>query len=362
MRITRLLLATTALLAVSAPVARAQDVLEAASGRTYEGKVISNDGTSVEITTTAGATLKLPIDGLTLKSQYRLKLAQTAADAKSHLDLAEWCVEKTLYIEARNEFRKALAADETMADEINAHLAIARTTAANELLERAKKLTASNQTQEARRILSAMVQELPEEQASKEAAQMLADETAQREQSALARKSSRAAGGASAGGAAGPATAPAMKENGEPFSDATRALFQPVIDSYKKLLAATHAGLVKGGSAGINEFEKALKEGANIRKLAAKLQPQTANNEEVVEALALVDSKLEEAVVDVRINLVDNYLIRSSYNQAAEVVQAGLAEYPKNESLRAAMNRVTAATTDDSGGGWVVGGGRLRGR
>ncbi len=349
-------------LLASGPLVQAQDSLEALSGRTYEGKVISNDGTSVEIRTNEGATLKFPIEGLTLKTQYRLKLAETPADTKSRLDLADWCVGKTLYIEARTLFRKALASDEAMADEINARLDAARTTAATELLARAKSLSASGNSQEARRILSAMVQELPDEEASKEASQMLADETAQREQSALARKSARAAGSSSAGGEPGAGSTVPLKEDGQPFSDATRALFQPVIDSYKRLLGATQTGLRKGGSSGIDDFEKALKEGDKIRKMAEKLQPQTANNDEVVEALALVDSKLEEAVVDVRINLVDNYLIRSSYKQAADVVQAGLAEYPKNESLRGAMNRVTAATSDDSGGGWIVGGGRLRGR
>ena len=78
-----------------------------------------------------------------------------------------------------------------------------------------------------------------------------------------------------------------------------------------------------------------------------------------LEALALVDTKLEEAVVDVRVNLVDCYLMRTSYNQASDVVKAGMADYPKNEALRQAMNRVTAAAADGIGGDWViVGGGR----
>ena len=129
MKLRRLVLAATTLLALSGPLARAQDVLETTSGSTYEGKITANDGTSVEIETTAGARMKLPYGQLTPKTQYRLKVAITPTDAKSLVELADWCVATTLYDEARVNFRKALAADALMADEINAHIVKARTTA-----------------------------------------------------------------------------------------------------------------------------------------------------------------------------------------------------------------------------------------
>jgi len=62
--------------------------------------------------------------------------------------------------------------------------------------------------------------------------------------------------------------------------------------------------------------------------------------------------------VDVRINLVDCYLMRTSYNQASDVVKQGLVQYPKNEQLRQQMNRVTSASADGIGGDWVIVGGR----
>jgi hypothetical protein len=347
MRPARLLLPALVALFVSVPAVLAQDVLEVESGRTYEGKILSNDGTSVEIQTTDGATMKVPYEQLTAKTQYRLKLTETGEDARSQLALAEWCVDKILYDEAKTAFRKALAADALMEDEINARVVVARTTAANEVLARGKKLQAEGKHDEARRLLSALVQELPLEKASEEAAQLLATETTQRKEAALSRPKTRAASEPANDGAPAP-----MRADGEPFSEETRTRFASLVESYHKMLDANQDGLKKGESAGIKEFEKALKEGEKIRKQADKLRPDGASDAETAEALTLVDAKLEEAIVDVRINLVDSYLLRTSYNQAAEVVKLGLAEYPKNERLRRAMDQVTAATASSSGGGW----------
>jgi hypothetical protein len=353
MRLARLLLPATVALALSMPGAlaqeaqEAQDVLDVESGRSYEGKVLSNDGTSVEIELTGGATMKVPYATLTPRTQYRLQLKETGDDAKSQLALAEWCVGKTLYDEAKTHFRRALAADALMEEEINARVVVARKTAANELLERAKRLRAENQEQEARHVLGMLVQELPLEEATREAAQMLAEETKVRKQESLSRPRTRGANEAPAGGADAP-----RRADGEPFSEATRTRFAALVESYQKLLDATHDGLVKGDSAGIDAFEKALKEGEKIRKAADALRPEAAGDAETAEALQLVDSKLEEAVVDARIHLVDNYLLRTSYKQAAEVVKLGLAEYPKNERLRRAMDRVTTASAINGGGSW----------
>ena len=147
---------------------------ETTAGNSYAGKVVSDDGTTVEIETAGGAKVKVPYDALTPKTQYRLKRAKTGEDGKSQLALAEWCLSKTLYEEARTHYRKALAADATMADEINAKVVVARKTAANELLARAKGLMATDPKQ-ARRILSELVTELPLEDATTEAKKLLAE-------------------------------------------------------------------------------------------------------------------------------------------------------------------------------------------
>jgi hypothetical protein len=238
-----------------------------------------------------------------------------------------------------------------MAEELNAKVVVARTKAATELLARAKSLQATK-PQESRRLLSMLVQELPLEEAAKEARAMLADDTSQRKKDTLARKPKSAASEPAGGGAAG--AGEATRASGEPFSDETRKKFEAAIEAYHKMLDATQEGLVKGDSAGIKEFEKALKEGEKIKKVADKVRAEGEPSEEVTEALALVDSKLEEAVVEARLNLVDNYMLRTSYNQAADVVKEGMAEYPKNEQLRQAMGRVTAAAADNGGGDWVI--------
>ena len=347
MRMTRLLLAATAAVLVAATSLAAQVTLETNSGSTYTGTIVSVDATSVEMTA-EGQAIKLPLESLTQVSQYRVKSSQTPADAKSQCDLAEWCVDKTLYEEARNHFRKALAADASMSEAINAKVVVARKKAANELLARAKSLQATKPG-EARRLLSAIVQELPLEDAAKEARQLLAAETAARKARPLD-SDPKSKGG---DGGEAPADAP-KRDSGEPFSAETYKLFEPIIESYKKMLDATQEGLVKGDTSGLKEFESALKEGEKIRKANEKLRPQAKDNDEIAEAVARVDSKLEEADVDVRLNMVDSYLLRTSYNQAADVVKEGMAMYPKNESLRSAMGRVTAASSDNGGGDWVI--------
>lgn len=353
MRLASLLLAAAAAL-VSTPHLLAQVTLETNSGHSYTGTIIAEDGKSVEIESDDGSKVKLPYESLTPVSQYRLEKAKTGDDAKSQLALAEWCVPRALYEQARTHFRNALAADATMADEINAKVVVARKTAANELLARGKSLKAAGNVKEARRVWSLLVKELPLEDAAKEAQTLLAEDTTQRKQSALSAPRPAAASSGRSGDAKSGGDVP-LRNNGEPFSEATRKLFQPVIESYQKMLDDTQEGLAKGGSDGIKEFEKALKEGEKIRRTADGLKPQAAGNDEVTEALDRVDSKLEEASVDARINLVDCYLMRTSYNQASDVVREGLAVYPKNEQLRNAMNRVTAASADGIGGDWVIG-------
>ncbi|HZL98811.1 MAG TPA: hypothetical protein VFD43_01040 [Planctomycetota bacterium] len=353
MRTLHLLLVVAFTTLVSAPCLLAQEVFETVSGASYTGKLLSNDGAAVEIETASGK-MKLPYDSLTPTTQYRLQRAQAGDDGKSQLALAEWCLNKTLYYEARNHYRKALAADPTMTDEINAKVVVARTTAAKELLSRGKALQKEGKFQDARRVWSLLAQELPLEPAAQEARQLLADETAQRKQDALARKPKPASTGAPADEEA------PMRASGEPFSEPTVKRFQEVIDTYRKMLDATTDGLKDGGSGAIKEFEKALKDGDRIRKALDKIRPDAKSDEEVSEAVALADSKLEEADVDARLNMVDSYLLRTSYNQAADTVKAGLAHYPQNERLRQAMNRVTAAAADGLGGDWVVVGGRGR--
>jgi len=348
-----------ALAATLALPARAQDVLEATSGRTYEGKVLSNDGSTVEIETTQGARLKLPYEQLTAASQYRLRRAITGTDGAAQLELAEWCVGKALYPEARRHYRLALEADATLADAVNASMATARTTAANELLARAKALQASNMPQDARALLATIVQELPLEAAAQEATQLLAADTETRKQEALSPEPKRGTDAKAPRG--GAATDVPLRNDGQPFSEATRTAFAPVLASFHKLLDGTQSGLTTSNQSGaIKEFEKALDAGDKARKALTPLRSQVATDAEYAEAVQRIDARLEEALAECRVHLADTYLMRGSYQQASEVVRAGLAEYPSNVRLQQAMDRVSSASSDRDGGWVIVGGPRGR--
>jgi hypothetical protein len=353
MRLTRLPFVVSALLLLAVPCTRAQDTVETLSGSTFSGTILSNDGKAIEMETTAGMKMKLPYEQLTPDSQYQMKLLITPDDVDGHLALADWCMGMKLYRNARTEFRTALREGPLREKEINAKFTAARTAAANELLARAKQLKTEGKNVESREILSAIVQELPLEPAAKEAGQLLAAETEQRKADAFNAKPA-----ASSATAASTGEPRAVRPNGQPFSDSTRQLFAGVITTYQKMLDENQDGLKKSGSAGIQQFQKALKDGDKIRSSLATMKANAPAEEEMTDAFAVADSKLEEAIVDVRVNMSDAYMLRSSYNQASEVISQGLAQYPKNERLRAAMNRITSASSNDDNGGWAIRGPR----
>ncbi len=344
----RILLTVALVILVTATAVHAQDVdrVETNAGKLYEGTIVSDDGETVEFRTRAGMTLTLPYDSLTLKTRYRLRRDRTPDDADAQADLADWCVDQTLYEDAERHYRAALAADATKSDEINARIARARTKAANELLERAKSMQASNLKDDARMVLTTIVKELPLEPAAKEAAALLAGDNEDRKQSAFARRAELSRGAPA--GELPPEGEREVRASGEPFSEAAYQTFGQVIEHYRSMLDNTHEGLVDGNQSGaIKSFEKALKDGDKARKEVEEIRPRGAGDEEIAEALALVDGKLEEAIVECRIHLADAYMLRESYNQAAEAVNKGLAEYPQNPRLRSAKDRLTMAASSD---------------
>ena len=349
------LLALSALLVLGlAPLASAQDVIETQSGRTFEGEVLSDDGTAVEIKTNAGATMKVPYEQLTDATQYRLLRKRMGTSAEDNLEIAQWCMDKTMYKEAKRHFKMALDADASMADEINAAVAKARTQASRELLQRAKNLQTEGRTKDARNILSIIVQELPLEPAAEEAAKMLAADTEQRKSTTLVRRRGKEPPTGHDG------TVP-VRDNGEPFSDDARFLFADVLKAYSAMLDFTHKGLVAGGRSGIKDFEKALKEGDKARKAVDKIRPKGPSDDEIAEAIERSDMRIEEAIVEARLRMADEYLLRNTYNKAGDVIRAGLADYPDNTALRNGMERVTAAASSGEGLGWALGGMRAGG-
>jgi tetratricopeptide (TPR) repeat protein len=341
---TSILAGLTLALGLAAPLSaqQAPDQIETLSGAVFRGTILSNDGARVEIETTEGAIKKLRYALLTPSTQYRLRRAIMGEDGRSHLELAEWCVEMALYTEAKRHFRLALQVDPTMEEEIEASLVEARTTAANELLERAKGLASSNQPNGARRILTTLVTELPEEEAATEAMQLLAADTDRRKQSALARLP-----------VPEPLEGGSVRSSGEAFSANALNIFAPVIDAYRKMLDNNQRGLLETGTSAIRAFERALRDGETAFDANEKIRPQGAGDEEIAEALAVVDAKIEEGLVEARVNLADVYLLRNNFGKASEVVSEGMVRFPRNEQLRQARNRATAAA---SGGGFGWGG------
>jgi len=329
----------------AAPVS-AQDRIETKSGQVFEGEILSDDGTAVEIKTNEGATMKVPIENLVPMSVYRLKRDKTPDDVDSQLDLADWCVDQTLYRQARIHFEAAAAKDPSRSDEINKRLVAARTKAGKDLLAQAKSLQASNRNDDARDVLKTIVRELPLEPVADEATEMLAGDNSRRKEKVMTRRTAKVDTSGRP-----PEGERETRASGEEFSDNAYSVMSPSIDAYKKMLDKNHSGLTqKSQSSSIKDYEAAIKEGEKAQKAVDKVRPQAQEDDEIAEAIQLVEQHLEEGVVDARINLIDAYLMRDSYNQASEVVNAGLAQYPKNDRLLRARERVTSASSSNDGG------------
>ncbi len=357
MRLVTSLSALAVFVSLAVP-ASAQVTLELASGKTIEGRVVSDDGAEVEFEGKDGMTARLKYELLSPRGQLTLRALRTPdRDAKAQLALAEWCVTERLYEQARLHFRKALDADASMTEEITKRVAVARKTASKELLTRAKAEQKAGKDADARKLLTTIVQELPLEPAAEEAARLLAEHTAERKQNVMKPRASagRAASGED-GGARGGAD-----ESGQWSADVLDTL-KPAIDLYHKMLDANQTGLTsKSQSTAINSFEKSLDDGKKARKAVDKVRGKAVAGDELSQALVVADDKLAEIMADTRIHLSDAYLLRTSYNQATEVVNAGLAEDPRNERLLAQRSRITSAASNNDGG-WIIGVGRGGGR
>ena len=355
--LTTLIAALTAL-ALSAPAA-AQDRLETTGGRIYEGSILSSDDKSVEFQTGEGTTLRLPLEGLTPISRYRVRRAALAdGDGPAQLALAEWCVDAVLYPQARIHYRRALDADAALSDEINASLKAARKQASEEVLQRAEGLAADGKLRESHELLTRLLQELPLEPASQKAAQLLAEETLQRKQAATALSGSKASSANAPTTRGGAANASGGSSGGR-FSEETHKTLGSAVELYKKVLDKNQTGLTTSNqSSSIKSFEAALKDGDRAKKAVEKVRkanPDAAG--ELAEAMTLLDSKIIEATVDSRLHIADAYMLRGSYKQASDVLNAGLAQDPQNALLMRARERATMAASNNDLG-WAIGGRR----
>ncbi len=346
MHLPRTILLVAALLPTGlAQAASAQQVaLETLTGGKFVGTVLADDGTTVKLRTGSGE-MGLPIGGLTPSSQFTLRRLKVGDDARALLALAEWCVDVALYPEARQTYKEALEADYLMEREIHESIAKARTRASRDVLQRAKDLQADGKHDESRALLTRLVQELPLEVASQEAAKLLADDLVERKAAATKVPVQTPAGNG---------------EQSAQMSPEAQVMFAKAIERYHKMLDLEHKGLTtESQSTAIDLFQKALKE-----LEAAYRDAQSARHgghnppPDLATVLTEIDRRYRESNADLRIHIADAYLLRSSYKQAADILNQGLAKDAQNPRLIAARERVTAAAnSNDNGWGF---GGRLR--
>jgi hypothetical protein len=341
--------------------AQAKDRVEALNGKVYVGEILTDDGTTIEIQTNQGARTKLAYDRLTPLTRYRLVRKRTPDDVDSQLDLADWCVDVILYKEARRHFDAAMVADPQRADDVNERLAAARTKAGDELLARAKSLAANNKPKEAREVLKTIVEELPLEPVAEVAARMLQGDSHRQKAALMASDDEDAdaeAGASTAGdgdaagttsnapdpnaGADSRVGKPAVRASGKAYTKRTRKIMKACIQHYYNMIDWTTGALVHTSqSNSVQLYQAVILERLKMLKALDEVRPQGEINEEMAEGILLVEQKTEEAVVEAQVNLAMLYLRMGSDQDAAKVVDAGLADYAENPRLLQARERVS---------------------
>lgn len=347
-RLAAALLLTGALTVVLSEPTLAQDRVETVTGRTYDGKVISDDGKTVEITTTSGTTLKLPYERLTPKSLYRLMRKRTADDVDAQLDLADWCVDNVLYEEARRHFDAALAADPQRSDEVNARLDAARTKAGAEAIARAKGLLADGRDKDARELLCKILEQLPREPVAEEAAALLEEGATKQKQEMLgldlleANKNVDPREGRHA-----------KRADGTAYSNRARQLMRPTVERYYRIIdLTTEAQVTNSQVNAIQLLTGAITEGPKLIAEAEAMRKRAETDPEIMEAIQLTRLKAEEAVVDACVKLAQIYLVKQEPESAAKVVDAQIRVYPDNVQLAHIKARINTAIA--SGDGAVI--------
>jgi len=316
------------------PPLAAQQVLNTKAGDSFEGTVVSDDGKTVTFRTAEGMEMKIPYADLDAASVHHLMAARTAkTDGPGQVLVGDQAAAAGLFVAAREAYSLALQADSSLGPAVDGKLASLRVAASNALLAQAKQDMAEKRPDVAAHTLATLMHEFPAEAAAKEGAAML--DTLHASQSA-ARSQAKAA---------------TLSQEVQQALAPTEAKYNEAAKKITKGLQST-----KNQSASIDEFNGAIELDKSARQSLKDQQARAAAIAGLADAMKQLDQELVDQMVNAYTQLANVYNQRTSYNDATNAVNAGLALQPDNSQLLALRDQISSNAAQTGGViGWGYG-------
>ena len=300
--------------------ASAQDVITMKSGDVYQGTVVSDDGKQVVFQTTAGMELGLPLADMSLESVYQIDLGRIAlTDAPGQMKLGDEAAAAGLWAQAKRHYHQAVEDDAKLEPQFDAKMAALRNDTGNALLAEAKQNLAQGDQAGAATHLSLLLTQVPQSSAARDASQML--DTLHARMSTERQASVKSAQSA----------------------EIQQAL-APVENAYQTSLRLVKQGLQAGSDQGaaIDQFRNAIQVATDGRSQLQTLGASGNTTPGLPQAISQLDKELVAQICNADVQLASVYNQRSSYNDAAGVVNTGLAIDPTNEELLAMRTQISS--------------------
>lgn len=320
--------------------------LSLADGSIVRGILRSDDGLSISLELSNGATQTIAYDDLAPRSIYRLKKARVSKDDGAGLiELANYTRDNGLYAYSKRHYQEALAADPGLRPQLEQEVSKLRDTAGDDLLDRARTALKAGDTKEAEKQLSRIISELPNEPSAATARTMMSDLAAQSESKRVERE-----------------------QNPKVDAGATAQVLEPARKRYDRAVEENRKGLMASAASSQagKHFEKAVNEGSKGRDLIVNASKKHSQDAGFAESARGLDGQLVEVMVTANLNLAGMSMSRSSFNKALDEVNQALLLDPQSAEALALRGRIQSASADDNWGdglgGWYLGtGGGRRG-
>jgi tetratricopeptide (TPR) repeat protein len=307
---------------------RIPDTIRLKDGSTLKGYATAYDDAHQVLSfhTEDGRDLKLELAELNTLSVYQVTQSTIPKDnAKAQIQIGNYARDTGLYAHALRHYGYAEKADPSLKDAIEKERAILRQKAADFALDNARTALRKGDASEAKKWLTKIVEQLPNEPQAAEASKMLAELIAREAPAARLPRNTKS-----------PRSLDDDLSKGKSL--------------YEQMVRKTNEGLTSsGGTNATNLWQSALADGDRCLKEIEKLGEKYTDPQSR-ELLSSYRKVVIDQLVELRLHRASVWTTRSSYNKALEEVNQALALDPHNRDVLAARARIEVASS--RGFGW----------
>ena len=305
-------------------------ILYLAKGGTVRGRLVSDDGASIQLEGSDGQKRIITYQDLDPRSVYRLMKGRTSNDdAEGQIEVGNYARDAGYYAHARRHYNMAVKADPSVQERVDKESTKLREVAGDAELARAREAASKGDLDAAEGHLSNIINEFPDGQAAATAATMLQDLQAR--------------------DAAGSSSAPdTSAEIAKELKQATDFVAKAKDENRKGLLNS------KKQSTALRSFDKAADYGEKARKSIEKKsgEKDLADDPAFTRAASALDRQAVDVIVDASLNSASLYMTRESYGSALAATNRAIATDPNNQQARSTRARIEVAASSNDYGGW----------